>query len=245
MKSIRTWLIASNTLYGNLTEDDETHYGCVGKITHINWDTYVVIVDDEDQIQLEKPHRLEAWDDLFKYSIEVLQEYPCFPLYKWQFLTATEVSGNCPDHPKVSIGSESEGCINQKITSSRIISFESDIEAVGTESVVYILKGRHDLNSEVPVSIDAMDKTKNEVAPKTDAQSRCKYTDYIEKSFTYHSPKGDQPERYQQLRAKAKELAHMIDALVPESAPFNYKHDAFHNLEMAIMFANKGIACGE
>ena len=39
----------------------------------------------------------------------------------------------------------------------------------------------------------------------------------IEKRFTYHSPKDNQPERYARLRAKAKELAELINELTPAS----------------------------
>ena len=36
-------------------------------------------------------------------------------------------------------------------------------------------------------------------------------------NFTYHAPKGDQPQRYEKLRAKARELAEMILELCPDS----------------------------
>ncbi len=61
-------------------------------------------------------------------------------------------------------------------------------------------------------------------------------------SFTYHSPKDDQPERYIHLRDKAKELASDICAMVP---PGREQSLAITKLEEAIMWANKGIACGE
>lgn len=64
----------------------------------------------------------------------------------------------------------------------------------------------------------------------------------IENSFTYHSPKNDQPARYEALRAKAKELALLIVEMVPDSRE---RALAITNLEQSIMWANKGVACNE
>ncbi|MCS1393576.1 hypothetical protein QH639_04975 [Lysinibacillus sp. 1 U-2021] len=64
----------------------------------------------------------------------------------------------------------------------------------------------------------------------------------IENSYSYHSPKGDQTARYEALRSKAKELAHMIDELCPNSRE---KSLAQTNLEQTVMWANKSIACNE
>lgn len=64
----------------------------------------------------------------------------------------------------------------------------------------------------------------------------------LENSFTYHAPKNNQPQRYETLRNKAKELAHMIDELCPNSRE---KSIAQTNLEQTIMWANKSIACNE
>jgi hypothetical protein len=61
----------------------------------------------------------------------------------------------------------------------------------------------------------------------------------IETRFTYHKPRGDQPERYVALRDKAKELASMIDELTPESREQSI---AFTKLEEAVMWANAAIA---
>lgn len=61
----------------------------------------------------------------------------------------------------------------------------------------------------------------------------------IERNFTYHAPKPGQPEQYQALREKAKELAYLIDALVPDGRE---KSIAMTNLETAIFYANAGIA---
>jgi len=61
----------------------------------------------------------------------------------------------------------------------------------------------------------------------------------IDNNFTYHAPKEGQPERYQALRAKAKEFALLIDELCPESRE---KSVAFTNLETAVFWANAAIA---
>lgn len=70
--------------------------------------------------------------------------------------------------------------------------------------------------------------------------------DYInpitENKFKYHAPKGNQAERYEALRNKAKELAHMIDELCPNSRE---KSIAMTNLEQASMWANASIARNE
>lgn len=61
----------------------------------------------------------------------------------------------------------------------------------------------------------------------------------IENNFNYHSPKPGQPEKYESLRAKAKELAYLIDELVPASRE---KSMALTQLETSVMWANAGIA---
>lgn len=61
----------------------------------------------------------------------------------------------------------------------------------------------------------------------------------IEKNFTYHAPKPGQPEQYTALRNKAKELALLIDEMVPDSRE---KSLAMTKLEETIMWANAGIA---
>lgn len=61
----------------------------------------------------------------------------------------------------------------------------------------------------------------------------------IENNFTYHRPSGDQPERYERIRAKAKELAYLIDELCPDSRE---KSLAMTQLEDAVMWANASIA---
>lgn len=62
----------------------------------------------------------------------------------------------------------------------------------------------------------------------------------IENSFTYHAPKEGQPEVYELLRYRAKELAHLINEYVPDGRE---KSLAITKLEETVMWANKGIAC--
>ncbi len=75
-----------------------------------------------------------------------------------------------------------------------------------------------------------------------------KYTPSEEKvkqvdiSFKYHSPKDDQPERYVYLRERARFLGMDILHMVPLGREQSL---AITKLEEAIMWANKGIACGE
>ena len=61
----------------------------------------------------------------------------------------------------------------------------------------------------------------------------------IENNFTYHAPKPGQPEKYQALREKAKELAYLITELVPKSREQSV---ALTDLETAVFWANAGIA---
>ena len=64
----------------------------------------------------------------------------------------------------------------------------------------------------------------------------------LERNFTYHPPKLGQPERYQEIRAKAKELALMFDAECPDSRE---KSLALTNLEQSVFWANAAIARNE
>lgn len=61
----------------------------------------------------------------------------------------------------------------------------------------------------------------------------------IENAFTYHAPKDDQPAKYQAIREKAKEMAYLIDEMVPDSRE---KSLAMTKLEECSMWANAGIA---
>lgn len=64
----------------------------------------------------------------------------------------------------------------------------------------------------------------------------------IENNFTYHTPKGNQAERYTSLREKAKELAIFINENCPDSRE---KSVAITELEDAVMWANASIARNE
>jgi len=64
----------------------------------------------------------------------------------------------------------------------------------------------------------------------------------IENDFTYHAPKGDQVERYQRIRDKAKELAFLIIASTPESPDQSV---ALTLLNLSVMSANASIARNE
>lgn len=61
----------------------------------------------------------------------------------------------------------------------------------------------------------------------------------IENAFTYHQPKESQPEKYEALRSKVKELAYLIDELCPDSRE---KSLAMTKLEEASMWANASVA---
>lgn len=61
----------------------------------------------------------------------------------------------------------------------------------------------------------------------------------IENAYTYHAPKEGQVEKYQRIRAKAKELAYLIDEECPDSRE---KSLAMTKLEEASMWANASVA---
>lgn len=61
----------------------------------------------------------------------------------------------------------------------------------------------------------------------------------IENNFRYHAPKQGQPEKYEAIRTKAKELAYVIECAAPNSRE---KSLAMTNLEQAVMWANAAIA---
>lgn len=66
--------------------------------------------------------------------------------------------------------------------------------------------------------------------------------DQLERTFIYHSPKMDQPQRYSELRAAAGDLARMMAQSCPESRELSL---ALTHLEQSIMFANAAIARNE
>ena len=61
----------------------------------------------------------------------------------------------------------------------------------------------------------------------------------IENAYTYHVPKEGQAEKYRRIRAKAKELAYLIDEECPDSRE---KSLAMTKLEEASMWANASVA---
>ena len=61
----------------------------------------------------------------------------------------------------------------------------------------------------------------------------------FENTYTYHAPKGDQTARYAKLRAKARELAELIEACCPDSREKSLAHT---KVEEATMWANAAIA---
>lgn len=64
-------------------------------------------------------------------------------------------------------------------------------------------------------------------------------SDEILNTFTYHAPKGDQSQRYEAIRTKARELAEVIVASCPQSAD---RTAAIRKLREAVMTANASIA---
>lgn len=64
----------------------------------------------------------------------------------------------------------------------------------------------------------------------------------LENNYKYHAPKQGQQEKYEAIREKAKELAHIIEELCPNSREKSLAHT---NLEQATMWANASIARNE
>ena len=64
----------------------------------------------------------------------------------------------------------------------------------------------------------------------------------IDNLFTHHPPKGDQAERYQNIREIAKELALLMVKYCPPSADTSA---AIRLLRESVMTANSAIACNE
>jgi hypothetical protein len=61
----------------------------------------------------------------------------------------------------------------------------------------------------------------------------------LENIFTYHSPTGDQPQRYQAVREAALAFAKILDANVPDGAD---KSAALRHLRECVMTGNAAIA---
>jgi hypothetical protein len=83
-----------------------------------------------------------------------------------------------------------------------------------------------------------MDESNNN-APDPQNASEPQKNEQLENNFTYHAPKPGQPEMYQQLREKAKELAYLIVELTPKSREQSV---ALTELETSIFWANAAIA---
>jgi hypothetical protein len=64
----------------------------------------------------------------------------------------------------------------------------------------------------------------------------------LENNFTYHAPKPGQPDRYEAIRAGAKDLAYLIKSTTPVSREQSV---ALTQLETAIFWANAAIARNE
>jgi hypothetical protein len=64
----------------------------------------------------------------------------------------------------------------------------------------------------------------------------------VEKVFTYHAPHGTQPQRYEEIRAKAREFAGLLTTACPESRE---KSLALTTLQQTVMWANASIAIHE
>lgn len=61
----------------------------------------------------------------------------------------------------------------------------------------------------------------------------------LDNIYKYHAPKKGQPEKYEAIRAKAKELAELIDTMCPDTRE---RYTAFIHLETSVMWANAAIA---
>lgn len=94
-----------------------------------------------------------------------------------------------------------------------------------------------------PASPDTPEK-----APEPQSEPECCQSaqaleiDAIARRFTYHPPKGSQPERYESLRASARMIASLIVACCPDSRE---RSTALTKLEEAVMWANASIARNE
>ena len=83
--------------------------------------------------------------------------------------------------------------------------------------------------------MDAKEKRGPSFTDPTDDSER----DDLYTRFTYHTPKSGQPEKYEQLREMALELALVIHESCPRSRERSL---AFTKLEEAVMHANAAIA---
>lgn len=63
--------------------------------------------------------------------------------------------------------------------------------------------------------------------------------EYLKNRYSYHAPKGDQPERYNRIRTAVEELAKLIRDLTPQSPE---QTRCFNALDEAMFLANAAIA---
>ena len=66
--------------------------------------------------------------------------------------------------------------------------------------------------------------------------------DDLTNRFTYHAPKKGQPQKYEEIRAKALEFSLLIYELCPDSRE---KSNSITKLEESAMWANASIARNE
>lgn len=66
-----------------------------------------------------------------------------------------------------------------------------------------------------------------------------KVNQQINNNYKYHAPQPGQEEKYDVIRTKAKELAHLMNDVCPDSRERALAHT---NLEQAVMWANASIA---
>jgi hypothetical protein len=64
----------------------------------------------------------------------------------------------------------------------------------------------------------------------------------LDNIFMYHAPKGDQPARYEKLRAAAKQFAECVEDCCP---PCYDRDVAIRKIREAVMTANSSIAIQE
>lgn len=64
----------------------------------------------------------------------------------------------------------------------------------------------------------------------------------LDRRFTYHRPRGDQPFRYAEIRDAGRDFAGLIDGRCPDGRE---KSLAITAVEQAVMWANAAIARGE
>lgn len=106
-----------------------------------------------------------------------------------------------------------------------------------SEVLSRIILKRKEENTDMTIKNTAVDEILSESFKVK--KNKVKKNKVIENNFSYHSPKEGQPEKYTQLRNKAKELAYLIDELCPNSRE---RALATTKLEEAIMWANASIA---